>query len=473
MAKTKILFMAMATMAFTSCESSQDEILNTLTSSIEQQETLTRSILEDSTSNTLTPLVATPEQLEMLNRSKRMNAPFIPSSEYDEDYFSSNIYAIRELPVSINVKRVAGGANSSHTDWCCSGAGQEVTLATPTHRTAQRTSRTTTQINTANDFYIKVLPPSSGMQYLIYSCKSNTPITIGHYDKTPNTKILMSQKDNSSYSDFVGWNLIPSTRYKGYFGIQNNLYFGQADPNNMWSVFNYTIEAIQNDKLGFAKPDANKEQQNFFITPYQSFKLVSIKYDIDNAQIYEQIEDYDGTGQNLSSQNKEVDIQFNFNALESSYYNTNNNTLKINVKDTIIACPRVSGRSIMLPTPENSKLHNQVPFESPSIHQTSKPISYTLKLNCPARKNVKVKVHFIKYNISTKFIAKAQLTDKNNNVREVKITGTWSALLYENPKQIKPLYDDPEFTSIGDPDNPIIIAKSKPIITDSIPQVRL
>lgn len=59
-----------------------------------------------------------------------------------------------------------------------------------------------------------------------------------------------------------------------------------------------------NDKLGFAKPDANKEQQNFIITPCQSFKLVSIEYDIDNAQIYEQIEDHYGTGQNLSSQKK-------------------------------------------------------------------------------------------------------------------------------------------------------------------------
>ncbi len=467
MVKTKLLFTAMAILAFISCESSQDEMLNSLTSNMEQQDILTRSVLEDSISNPLTPLVATPEQLEMLNRPKRMSAPLMPASEYDEDYFSSNIYAIRELPVYINVKSVARGANSSHTSWCCSGAGQEVTLSTPTHRTR----RSTTHIYTANDFYIKVLPPSSGMQYLIYSCKSNTPLTIGHYDKTPDVKILMSQKDNSSYSDFVGWNLLPSTRYKGYFGIQNNLYFGQTDPNNMWSVFNYTIEAIQNDKLGFAKPDANKEQQNFIITPCQSFKLVSIEYDIDNAQIHEQIEDHYGTGQNLSSQKKEVDVQFNFNALESSYYNTNNNTLKINVRDTIIACPRISGRNIMLPTPENLKLHNQVPFESPSTHHTSKPISCTLKFNCPARKNIKVKAHFIKYNISTKFIAKAQITDKNNNVREVRITGTWTALLYENPKLIKPQHDDPVYTSFGDPDEPIIIAGSKPIITDSIPQV--
>lgn len=144
--------MAMAILTFISCESSQDEMLNSLTSNMEQQDILTRSVLEDSISNPLTPLVATPEQLKMLNRPKRMNAPFISSSEYDEDYFSSNIYAIRELPVSINVKSVAGGANSSHTSWCCLGAGQEVTLATPTHRTAQRTSRITTQINTANDF---------------------------------------------------------------------------------------------------------------------------------------------------------------------------------------------------------------------------------------------------------------------------------------------------------------------------------
>lgn len=469
MLKSKLLFMAIATLAIISCESNQEEILDSLSSDMEQQEILTRSVSEDSVSNTLTPLVATPEKLEMSKRSKRMNAPSTPSSgsEYDEDYFSSNIYAIRELPVSIKVKDVATGADNQYNMWYCSGAGLEVTLSKSTLNATRGGHRVQ---RSGNMFYIKVLPPSSGMQYLIYSYMSHTPITIGHYDKTPNVKILMSQKDNSSYSDFVGWDLIPSTKFKGYFGIQNNLYYGQTDPNNMWSIFNYTVEAIQDNKLGFAKPEVDKGQQNFLITPCDSFKLVSIEYDLENVQVHEQIEDHWGTGQNTSSSQKKVDVQFNFSALEYSYYNMNNNTLKVNVKDTIIACPRMSGKDIALPTSETLDLHNKVPFESSSIHHTSKLITYTKQYNCPAKTNIKMKAHFMKYTVQTKFIAKAQIKDKNNDVREVKITGTWSAFLYGDPDLLAPEYDEPIYTSIGDTDDPIIISNFKPIVIDTIPK---
>lgn len=469
MIKIKLLFIAIATLAIISCESNQEEILDSLSSDMEQQELLTRSVSEDSiSSDILTPLVATPEQWEMLKRPKPMNAPSVPSSEYDEDYFSSNIYAIRELPVYIKVKSAATGSNEKYQFWHCLGAGEEVELSQ--HRSdAVHPDR---RRKCGHEFYIKVLPPSSGMQYLIYSGKSNTPITIGHYDKTPNVKVLMSQKDNSSYSDFVGWNLVPSTKFKGYFGILNNLYYGQTDPNNMWSIFNYTIEAMPDNKLGFAKPDTNKEQQNFLITPFASFKLVSIEYDLDNVQVHEQIEDHFGTGQNLSSQKKKVNVQFNFNALENSYYNMANNTLKVDVKDTIIACPRMSGSDIMPPTSDNLDKHNRVPFESSSVHHMSRPLTYTMEYDCPARKNIKMKAHFLKYNVSTKFIAKVQLKDKNNDVREVKITGTWSALLYGDPNILAPKYDDPIYTNIGDPDEPIIISDFKPIIIDTIPKAK-
>ncbi len=48
------------------------------------------------------------------------------------------------------------------------------------------------------------------------------------------------------------WDLIPST-YKGYFNIENQTYLGTADPNNPWSVFNYSIEVKSNGQVGYAK----------------------------------------------------------------------------------------------------------------------------------------------------------------------------------------------------------------------------
>lgn len=472
MLNTKALYIVMLLLTFISCESSQDDVLNSVMSNVEQQDVVTRTLSEDSISNVLIPLIATSEQLEMQNRqnhSKRMNAPvpLTPYTEYDEDYFLSNIYAIRELPVSITVQNVAEGADGNKKYWYCQDVGQEVTLGNP------YPSRRTTRRSNAFDFYIKTMPPSSGIEYLIYSYRTNTPLTIGHYDNAPDVKILMSQKDNSSLSDFVGWDLIPSTRYKGYFGIQNSLYFGQSNPDNMHTVFNYAVEALQNDKLGFAKPEEDKAQQNFLITPYANFKLTSLEYDLDNVYISSQLEFHDGTGENLSLQEKAVDVQFNFKVLENSYYNMNNNTLKINVADTIIPCPRVTGKAIMLPNAENAHLHTFVPFESPNIVTKGKNISYKMLLNCPAKTNIRVRAYFVKYNVSTKFKAKAQFKDRNNDIREVIITGTWTALLYENPSIIKPKYDDPVYTSFEDTDEPIIIRDFRPIILDSIPRIIL
>ena len=39
-------------------------------------------------------------------------------------------------------------------------------------------------------FYIKVMPATTGIPYMIYSMQSNTPISIGHYTTDPDTPVL-------------------------------------------------------------------------------------------------------------------------------------------------------------------------------------------------------------------------------------------------------------------------------------------
>lgn len=90
-------------------------------------------------------------------------------------------------------------------------------------------------------FYLKILPATSGIPYLIYSSASNTPLSVGYYTNAPDDKILMTAKDNSGSLYSAGWDLIPST-YKGYFSIQSESYLGQSDPNNSWSVFYHVLE---------------------------------------------------------------------------------------------------------------------------------------------------------------------------------------------------------------------------------------
>lgn len=134
---------------------------------------------------------------------------------------------------------------------------------------------------------MKILPASSGIPYLIYSNASKTPLSVGYYTNNPNNKILISAKDNSGSLFSASWNLLPSSYYKGYFTIESESYLGQSDPDNMWSVFNYVLEAKGNNKLGYGQPVNNKAQQEFMITPTCDFNLTDLKFDLDNATVTE------------------------------------------------------------------------------------------------------------------------------------------------------------------------------------------
>ena len=51
--------------------------------------------------------------------------------------------------------------------------------------------------NLSQQYYIKVLPPSTGVPYLIYSKNTNTPISVGSYQSNPNVKVLYARNDST------------------------------------------------------------------------------------------------------------------------------------------------------------------------------------------------------------------------------------------------------------------------------------
>lgn len=174
------------------------------------------------------------------------------SSYYPEtdEFYSSNMYAVRELPFALKVR---GGGVAGQPYLSTQGMRKELTLSA----------------YSSSKFYLKILPPSSGIPYLIYSKSYNKPLVCGQYNNAPNNKLVFvwDSEDISSGS----WDLIPST-YKGYFNIENQTYLGTADPNNPWSVFNYSIEVKSNGQVGYAK--YNKQPQQEFLLEFQDkFKV--------------------------------------------------------------------------------------------------------------------------------------------------------------------------------------------------------
>ena len=173
-----------------------------------------------------------------------------------DEFYSSNMYAVRELPFALKVR---GGGVVGQPYLSTQGMRKELILSA----------------YSSSKFYLKILPPSSGIPYLIYSKSYNKPLVCGQYNNDPNNKLVFvwDSEDISSGS----WDLIPST-YKGYFNIENQTYLGTADPNNPWSVFNYSIEVKSNGQVGYAK--YNKQPQQEFLLEFQDkFKVKEIAFE--------------------------------------------------------------------------------------------------------------------------------------------------------------------------------------------------
>ena len=225
--KSKISMLLFVAAFAAACTNEMEEFAKDSFENVPENASLTRSCLSDTIDlGELVSLEETEELKELRARYEKMYSNNRKVQALDatvDDFFSSNIYAIRELPVTIKVRTVASGSTTSNSYLFCDGAGKEVTLGNSSTSLGSR-------------FYLKILPATSGIPYLIYSSASNTPLSVGYYTNAPDDKILMTAKDNSGSLYSAGWDLIPST-YKGYFSIQSESYLGQSDPNNSWSVF--------------------------------------------------------------------------------------------------------------------------------------------------------------------------------------------------------------------------------------------
>lgn len=341
---------------------------------------------------------------------------------YTEDpYFSNNIYAIREMPVTIKVRSVASGSSSSMSYLYCLGAGQEVKLGN-------------TEITPEKRFYIKVCPPSSGIPYLIYSMQAQTPLTVGQYTNDPNNKIVMASKDNS-LSSLCAWDLLPSSSYKGYFAIENTMYLGQDGS----SIFSHVIEAKAGDRLGYAKRDNWKGQQDFLITTIDSFKISTIEYDLQNATLTDgepivapnslvNIEDY-AIKQYIVASKPKTDT--------SSFYEKSGD-LNLNLfskPDSLFFRPEpIAGRVTIL---DGAK--PKIPYTT-TTYEMSDTIKWKGEIEMKPRCLLELTTKFKTYHLRVPFVATAVYM-KGNEAREVKFEGTWNGFTAADPNYNRPIQE--------------------------------
>ena len=306
--KTKLLSLLAITFMMIGCTNDENELFDTFDS--QMTEHISRTNETDTIgTDTITPMEITDGMLALRETLDNLKRPMRLIEEEDDPYIDQNIYALRDIPVTITVAEVGPDSNAKRRWIRTRGTGNELMLDYDYKKKNW-------------GFRIKQMPVTTGLNCLLYSDDLNVPITIGKLKN--GTAVIMAQANNDKLTDFASWDLIPLKTNPGYFIIQNTRYLGQASQADPFSIFNYTLEAVKGTNLRFSQPIAGKKQQEFLIVPIDGnikFTLDSIIYNLNSAKItgpyYQEIE---RSTKNLTYESRNLNISYNFTAKETSSF---------------------------------------------------------------------------------------------------------------------------------------------------------
>lgn len=160
------------------------------------------------------------------------------------------------------------GKNSLQTN----GAGQPVTFEAESGTTE------------AQKFYLRFLPASTGIPYMIYSFKEKNPVGIGSYQSDPNSRVLYTAQTSNPSSLFgFSWDFPTNTTNgsKGYAVQNQDIPFqGSGGP---WDIYYGVITNNQGNVT--LERNNNTYYQRFNIIPNDEFVIESMDMNIDGAEI--------------------------------------------------------------------------------------------------------------------------------------------------------------------------------------------
>lgn len=423
MKKLFCLFALLLATTLFSCSDDMEQDNSKTTSNAEEQSAtnlLTRASI--AISDSVIPLEMTDSMRYLLSLQKKTKKPrmAMPTQENYDANFSSNMLAIRELPVTIEV--MEAGKDKSRKYLYCDKAGAEVKL-----------SGTKNQYDMDQQFYVRILPAATGIPYMLYSEKSKTPHTVGHYKKTPNINILMSSPNDDFSSSFISWDLKPSST-PGYFAIENIMFLGQKTINGVSSVFKYYLEVNDNDDIRFAEY-TKKNQQHFLIKPIDKFTVTNVDFDLENAKVTD-AEPFEANYNRKYQGNPNAEYQINLNlrVTEKSWFQQNRSNISFNlINTTQLKMPTVLARKALV-MDEDSNRVNYITSGYQNVYSNRK---CTVSGTTPGTVDkclMLVTVKFTAYNVEVPYTVYAKYND-----REIKFTGTWKGYVIADPEYVPPV----------------------------------
>lgn len=178
------------------------------------------------------------------------------------DYLWEELYQLNGIEFFIQSKDTYFGKNTLEAQ----GKGKEIKLSAYSIT------------NKAQMFYLKFLPPSTGISYLIYSYQENVPIGVGSYPSNPDKYVLYAKSSDSGGLFGFSWDFYAGD--KSYV-IENQDIIGGG--SNYWDIYYYSLTA-NNGNIDLFKTTKAANQQ-FTIVPNDEFTIESLDFDLTNARI--------------------------------------------------------------------------------------------------------------------------------------------------------------------------------------------
>lgn len=356
-----------------------------------------------------------PDSIKKKANKRNISSYMRNSTEY---LLSENLYNLDDYPFLI---RSSVGTNKYLS---VSSAGKEVVLLNYSKPS------NTTYVPSQYRFYVKNLPSTSGIPYLMYSQATKTPLSVGQYSSNPNEKIMFARPNNNGDLYSASWDIFHSSSYDGSPKSNGSIVIEsqallESNPNNYWDVYNLVL-CITNNKARYSKYNKYSNQE-FIIEPIGDFTVDEIEY-IDDYSIsatkhFLKIPDKEIPNESSFMTNSEV-FKYDYYVSESSDFLPNQG---INVKligDNLFIHPIIEDDGTVTLNPRS--VDYKVPY-STVARSWSKCFAIEEPVLIPPLSKAVLSVELEYYDLEINYVATSKCGEA-----KLKIGGKWKGRIYMN-----------------------------------------
>lgn len=366
------------------------------------------------------PVEITPQQLDSIKRIQEYIYSYTFNLYTNETLynknFSSNLYAIEGLPITIEVK--ASGNGNTQRYFTCDGKNKEVKLSDKQNKN-----------DIKQQFYIKKPETLNALGILLYSKVSGTPLVVGDFPKKKEMVLMTKNNDDYKYS-MCDWRLAPIHPQPGYISIASNMCTNTFNGNgDITEIFFYALEVNSKNEIRFSKFE-NKNTQMFKISPVNKFVITDIQFDESSATINDAAPIMiKSTYENKSVEDQNFQKEIFATVKEHSIFNQDPSFISFNIQDNQnFNIPDVKAKRIVLPTTSTGGKASYLKDTN-----LSKDISFNIMGLALANSHVEIYSYLKTYNVEIGYTATVWYLNC-----AIKLSGIWKGTIVADPNLTEP-----------------------------------